>query len=184
MMRMHDIWCTGWRVAAVTCLLAAGACAPPSSAPPDTLRSDAWHEFEGIWTATGTRRVIPLGPDRHASVGTFEGTLLLAGDARPGVGFRAEALVFNDSATALTGRAVWTDERGDQLYSELKGQGTEKGNRIVGTFVGGSGRYAGATGGYEFSWQFVLESDDGQVQGQSQGFRGRVRGGAPGVAPP
>ena len=76
----------------------------------------------------------------------FEGTLLLAGASRPAVGFRAEALVLNDTATGLIGRAVWTDDRGDQVFSELTGNGTSTGNKLVGTFVGGTGRYAGATG--------------------------------------
>ena len=65
------------------------------------------------------------------------------------------------------------------MYSELRGEGTATGNRIVGTFLGGTGRYAGATGTYEFSWQFVLETEDGTVQGQSVGLKGRVRVGAP-----
>ena len=170
---MRYLRCAALWSASFACLLAALTACSPSSAPPEVLRPDAWHEFSGTWTATGTRREIPLGGDRHASVGSFAGTLLLAGPGRPGVGFRAEALVFNDTATGIIGRSVWTDERGDQLYSQMKGQGTEKGNRIEGTFMGGTGRYAGATGNYEFSWQFVLESDDGQVQGQSQGFKGR-----------
>ena len=75
----------------------------------------------------------------------------------------------------MVGRAVWTDQNGDRAYSELKGQGTNTGNSVVGTFVGGTGRYRGATGAYEFSWRFVLETEDGTVQGQSDGLRGRVR---------
>ena len=100
---------------------------------------------------------------------------MLAGPARPGVGFRAESIVFNDSLSGALGRAVWTDEHGDQVFSELHGQGTAANNKIVGTFVGGTGRYAGATGTYEFSWRFVLESDDGNMQGESIGLKGRVR---------
>ncbi len=138
-----------------------------------------WHDFQGTWTATGSRRTIPLGHERHASIASYSGSLLLAGASRPGVGFGAEAIVLNDSATGMVGRAVWTDERGDQVYSELKGEGTATGNRIAGTFLGGTGRYAGATGTYEFSWQFLLETEDGTVQGQSIGLKGRVHVGAP-----
>jgi hypothetical protein len=82
----------------------------------------------------------------------------------------------------MVGRAVWTDERGDQLYSELRGEGTVTGNRIGGTILGGTGRYSGATGSYEFSWRFVIESEDGAVQGQSDGLKGRVRVGSPQAA--
>ncbi|HQR54204.1 MAG TPA: hypothetical protein PLZ79_13130 [Burkholderiales bacterium] len=150
--------------------LALSACSPDT---PSGTAAAEWHEFHGLWTAAGNRQTIRLGQDRRASITDFNGSLVLAGASRPAVGFGAEALVLNDTATGMVGRAVWTDERGDQVYSELKGEGTATGNRIVGTFLGGTGRYSGAAGSYEFSWQFVLETDDGTVQGQSIGLQGR-----------
>ena len=161
-------------VACVTALAATG-CRPAPPEPPSPAVSSEWREFTGTWTAAGNRQVIALGKDRMASVATFKGSLVLSGASRPNAGYRAEAVVLNDSATGMTGRAVWTDERGDQAWSELRGEGTATGNRIVGTFVAGSGRYAGISGGYEFAWRFVLESEDGVVQGQSEGLKGRVR---------
>ena len=154
-------------------VLMAGCSHPSRSAGPDL--SAGWREFEGTWTAVGNRTVMTLGGDRKAAVSTFNGSLMLAGPSRPGVGFRSEAIVFNDSASGLIGRAAWTDENGDEAFSELRGEGTAEKNRITGTFVGGTGRYAGATGNYEFSWRFVLENEDGAVQGQSMGLKGRVR---------
>ncbi len=74
---------------------------------------------------------------------------------------------------------MWTDEHGDQAWSEFRGDGTATGARITGTFVGGTGRYAGATGTYEFTWQYVLEAEDGTVQGRAVGLAGRVRLGSP-----
>ena len=105
--------------------------------------------------------------------------MLLAGPGRPGVGFRAEVIALVDSETGLVGRSVWTDEHSEQVFSELKGEGTADRNRITGAIVGGTGRYAGATGSYEFSWQFVIESDDGSVQGSSNDLKGRIRLGEP-----
>ena len=173
----------GLRAAAVAGLSALAACGP-TSPPAETLRDGSeWHEFQGTWTAAGSRHRINLGSDRRASIADLEGSLLLAGPARPAVGFRAEAIVLNDSATGMVGRSVWTDEHGDQVYSELRGEGTATGNRIVGSFIGGTGPYSGATGTYEFSWRFVLESEDGNVQGQSIGLKGRIRVGAPPAAP-
>ena len=137
--------------------------------------SSGWHEFQGTWTATGSRNLMRLKGDRRASIATFNGSLVLSGASRPNVGFRAEALVFNDSSTGLIGRAVWTDEHGDQAFSELQGSGTQADNKVLGTFVGGTGRYAAATGSYEFSWRFVLESDDGNLQGESVGLKGQVQ---------
>ena len=84
-------------------------------------------------------------------------------------------IVFNDTATGMIGRAVWTNENGEEAYSELRGEGTAVNNKITGTFVGGTGRYAGITGDYEFSWRFLIENEDGNLQGQSLGLKGRVR---------
>jgi len=172
------------RAVAAGFALAAAGCSPAPQATSASAIGAEWREFEGTWTAAGSRQSIALGADRKASVSTLRGSLLLSGASRPAVGFRAEAVVLNDSATGMVGRAVWTDERGDQAWSELRGEGTATGNRIVGTFVAGTGRYAGVTGNYEFSWRFVLETEDGTVQGQSVGLKGRVRGGsADGVRP-
>jgi hypothetical protein len=172
----------GLRCAALVSLLFLAGCSPPGAPSDAPLSGTGWHEFKGTWTAAGARHRIPLGGDRRASISSLEGTLLLAGATRPGAGFRAEAVVLNDTTTGMIGRAVWTDEHGDQMYSELRGEGTATGNRIQGTFLGGTGRYAGATGSYAFTWRFVLEAEDGKVQGQSVGLEGRARVGAASAA--
>ncbi len=173
----------GLRLATLAGLLVLVACGA-SPGPSDTKpTADGWHDFQGSWNGSGTRHTIPLGGERRASLVDLTGSMLLAGPSRPGVGFRAEVIALGDNATGLVGRAVWTDENGDQIYSELRGQGTAAGNRIEGTFLGGSGRYAGASGTYEFAWQYVLETDDGTVQGRTVGLRGRVRVGQSPPAP-
>jgi len=156
-------------------LLAGIACAAlPARAQP-AAGEQGWHGFHGIWTAMGKRQAVHLGEGRRASIADFNGSLMLTGEGRPAIGFLAEAIVFNDSTTGMVGRAVWTDERGDKAFSELRGEATAQGNRIIGSFVGGTGRYAGATGSYEFAWRFLLEGEDGGVQGQSVGLTGRIR---------
>jgi len=92
-------------------------------------------------------------------------------------------MVLNDSVTGMVGRAVWTDKKGDQAHSELGAGVTPTDMKIIGTFIGGSARYSGATGTYEFSWRFLLETEDGTVQGQSVGLKGSVRVSRPGMAP-
>jgi hypothetical protein len=167
-----------WRVAVLAALLALAACSPPPQTGEGPREAGGWREFQGSWNATGTRYTIPLGAERRASIARLSGTLLLAGPSIPGAGFRGEAITLNDSATGMIGRAVWIDERGDAVFSELRGQQTATGNRVTGTFVGGTGRYTGATGEYEFSWQYVVEADEGVVQGRTVGLKGRVRVGA------
>jgi hypothetical protein len=156
-------------------LVACGPAEPPNPA----AASGEWREFAGSWNAAGARRTIPLGAGRKGSILDLRGTMLLTGQGRPGVGFRADVIALVDSQTGLVGRAVWTDERGDQVFSELKGEGTAAGNHIAGSIVGGTGRYAGATGAYEFSWQSVMEAEDGSIQGRAVELKGRVRPGQP-----
>jgi hypothetical protein len=164
--------------------LAVTACEPPPPKPPTA--SGEWRQFEGSWNAAGTRHTIPLGAERKGSIIDLRGTLLLAGAERPSVGFRSEVIALVDSETGLVGRGVWTDERGDQVFSELTGEGTAAKNHIAGSILGGTGRYAGVTGSYEFSWQFVIESEDGSIQGRAVGLKGRVWLGQPsaGGSPP
>ena len=162
-------------LAALATFLAIILHAPPGAAQGESSANEGWREFSGSMNLTGHRRGIEMGSERRATIGDLSGTLLLSGPQRPGVGFRAEVLTLNDSATGMVGRAVWTDEHGDQVWSELKGQGTSTGNHIEGTFIGGTGRYAGAEGSYELSWQYVLEGEDGAVQGRAIGLKGRVR---------
>ena len=165
------------RVYIVVLVLAMSACErrdePPKAA------SDEWREFKGSWNAAGTRRSLPLGADRTSSTIDLRGTMLLSGVERPGVGFRAEVIALVDSETGLVGRAVWTDERGDKVFSELKGEGTRERNHIRGTILGGTGRYAGTIGTYEFSWQLVIELEDGSMQGRTVDLKGRIRAGQP-----
>jgi hypothetical protein len=82
----------------------------------------------------------------------------------------------------MQGRCVWTDERGEKVYSELNGEFVETGNHIVGTILGGTGRYAGVTGEYSFEWRFIIESDDGTVSGRAVDMKGRARLGAAAAA--
>lgn len=155
-------------------VLAAAACGPAAE-PPQSGTPGEWLEFEGSWNASGSRRTIPLGEDRRGAIIDLRGTMLLGGARHAGVGFRSEVLALVDSATGLVGRSVWTDERGEQVFSELVGEGTAARNRITGTILGGTGRFAGATGSYEFSWKLVMEAEDGSIQGRAVELKGRVR---------
>ena len=74
----------------------------------------------------------------------------------------------------MQGRCVWTDERGDKVYSELKGESVGAGNLIEGTFLGGTGRFVGVSGQYSFRWQYVVESED-VLSGRAVDLKGRVQ---------
>jgi hypothetical protein len=163
--------------------LLAAACGQPGGPVPETLRAGEWHAFEGTWTAAGTRRTLRLGPDERAAIFELTGSVLLTGAQRPAVGFRAQAIGLSDTRAGMQGRCVWTDERGDMIYSELRGEFVGTGNHIVGTFIGGTGRYAGVTGDYTFQWQYVVDTEDGAVSGRVVDFKGRARLGQAATAP-
>ena len=162
------------RYALLILAFAVTACRPATESPKPFGTSGEWLEFEGSWNAAGSRRIISLGTERRGSILDLTGTMLLAGPKRPGVGFRSEVIALVDSDTGLEGRSVWTDEHGDQVFSELQGEGTAARNHITGRFLGGTGRYAGATGSYEFSWQWVMEAEDGAIQGRAIELKGRL----------
>jgi hypothetical protein len=172
--QQHQTLLPGWRRRILIALLLTAACGPTGDSAKAPLTGE-WHTFEGTWNAAGTRRTLRLGPDDRAAIFELTGTVLLTGAQRPSVGFRAQAIGFSDHRAGMQGRCVWTDERGDMVYSELKGQEVGSGNRIVGTFVSGTGRYAGVTGDYAFQWQYVVDAEDGAVSGRVVDFKGRAR---------
>jgi hypothetical protein len=164
------------RVAAIAlATVAVTACAPPPEpvvAVPTTAES---YEFVGTWNASGSRRTIPFGEGRTSSTFDLKGTIILVGASRPGIGFLCETIALVDTASGLVGRSVWTDEHGDKVFSELTGEGTAAKNRIEGVVVGGTGRYTGATGTYAYRWQYVVEAEEGVVQGRAVELKGRVQ---------
>lgn len=155
-------------------LLFASACSHPTVSSRGIPSTGEWRTFEGTWSASGTRQRLNLETDHHASIFDLTGSLLLIGDRGLGVGFQARAIGFTDSLAGMQGRCVWTDERGDKVYSELKGEFVETGNHIVGKFLGGTGRYAGVTGEYSFQWKFIVESEDGTVSGRAVDLKGQA----------
>jgi hypothetical protein len=164
-------------------LLFAAACNQPTVSAPGSPSAADLRTFEGTWSASGMRQTLNLGFDHRSSIFDLSGSLLLIGDNRLGVGFQAQAIGFTDTLAGMQGRCVWTDDRGDKVYSELKGEFVATGNHIVGTFVGGTGRYAGVTGEYSFQWRFIVASEDGTVGGRAVDLKGWARLGSATAAP-
>ena len=172
----------GQRSVVLGLLLFAAACSQPTIPAPGIPSAGEWRTFEGTWSASGTRQALNLEANHRSSIFDLSGSLLV-GNQGLGVGFQARAIGFTDSLTGMQGRCVWTDERGDKVYSELKGEFVATGNHIVGTFLGGTGRYAGIAGEYSFQWQYVVESDDGTFSGRAVDLKGRAELGSV-AAPP
>jgi hypothetical protein len=181
--RVGSVVLLGRRCVALIALLFAAACSQPTAPAPAIPSLGEWRTFEGSWSASGTRQTLNLETNHRASTFDLTGSLLLIGERGLGVGFQAQAIGFTDSRTGMQGRCVWTDERGDKVYSELKGEFVASGNRIVGTILGGTGRYAGVTGEYAFRWRFIVESEEGTVSGRAVDLKGWARLGPAAAAP-
>lgn len=163
--------------------LLATSCSGPETGPGAPPAPGEWRSFDGTWSAVGTRHTLELDPGHQTSIFSLSGSLLLTGQRSLGVGFRAEAIGLADSLTGGVARAVWTDERGDRVFSELRGGALGPGVQVAGTILGGTGRYAGLTGEYELRWRWVIQTEDGAISGRTESFKGRAKlaaAGAPG----
>jgi hypothetical protein len=141
-----------------------------------TLASAAQEtSFEGSWSASGRRHAVALEDGREARIVEISGAVVLASGEGLSGGFRGEAIGFDDGEGMSLGRAVWTDENGDRVFSRLRGEPLETGRRISGTITGGTGRYAGLSGDYSFTGQYVLAAEEGRIQGRAADLSGRIR---------
>jgi hypothetical protein len=159
----------------VAALVIAVTLVPVTSARQQGAPADGWRPIEGSWSGSGQKRALPTDPERTASTSYLSGALVLTGGAGTARGFQSEVIAFDDGAGISVGRAVWTDERGDRIFSRLTGEGIRAGRRIVGTITGGTGRYSGVEGEYTFEWQYVVDAGDGTIQGRAVGLKGRFR---------
>jgi hypothetical protein len=140
--------------------------------------ADDWRTFEATWSAAGERHALPADEGRIAVIVRLSGALVLKAGDGLSRGFRAQAIAFDDGRGAGVGRAVWTDDRGDQVFSDLAGQPAQTGRRVSGSITGGTGRYAGLTGSYAFTWDFIAPADEGRIQARAVAVTGRFRPGA------
>jgi hypothetical protein len=159
------------------------ACDRQTNAPPDPSVPGEVRTFTGKWSATGNRQIMQLEPGHQAAIFRVTGTLLLEGKERLKKGFKADMLGFFDSLSGMQGRSVWTDERGDKVFSELHGDMDFPNSLITGRFLGGTGRYGLVTGEYTFKWKRLTNIEYGKVSGRVVDLQGWARLGAAAAAP-
>lgn len=164
-----------WRGLAIFVMLLTTACDHPPSSPPIVSPPGEVRHFTGTWSATGNRQSLQFGPERQAAIFKFTGSLLLTGSQRLTTGFKAEVIGFTDSESGMQGRSVWTDDRGDKVFSELRGEAINPGKLIDGRFIGGTGRFAGVSGEYSFKWQTLVDNEDGEASGRVVDLKGWAR---------
>ena len=147
----------------LTAVAALGAAQPRAQSPGDRT-------FTGSWSAAGTRQTLPAENGAVAAIAHLSGSIVLNG----GGGFAADVIGYDDGSGATIGRAVWTDSRGDRLFSALRGGPLQTGRAVTGTFTGGTGRWTGAHGDYALTWQYVVAGEGEAIQGRAADLRGQV----------
>ena len=156
-------------------LLVAGVVTLSAQAPPAAAGASEWRTFTGSWSATGSRHTLPTGDGAPAAIERLSGAVVITVGEGVGRGFRGDLIGFDDGRTASVGRWVWTNERDERIFGEVKGEPVQTGRRFTGTITGGTGRFAGITGTLEFTWQSVVTTDEGTVQVRAVGLEGRYR---------
>jgi hypothetical protein len=111
----------------------------------------------------------------EAAVVEFRGAVALTRGDGLARGFHGQLVGFDDGQGVSLGRAAWTDQHGDRVFSRLKGEPLQAGKRIVGTITGGTGRYAGLEGEYSLTWQYVVPAGNGTIQARAVRLQGRAR---------
>jgi hypothetical protein len=135
--------------------------------------------FGGTWSATGRRQTLPTEDGGAAATVQLSGPVTLSVGTGLSRGFQGELIGFDDGRSVRAGRWVWTDTRGDRLFGELAGDGLRTGQRFTGTITGGTGRYAGMRGRFAFTWQYVVDAENGEVQGRTSDLKGEYERGQP-----
>jgi hypothetical protein len=150
-----------------------GQTTPPVVSPQSAV--DSWRAFEATVSASGRRDTLAVEPGRTAVTLRLSGSLVVTRSDGLGKGFRADFIGFDDGGGMGTARAVWTDDNGDRIFSRMVGTDVQTGRRSSATITGGTGRYAGITGTYTFTWQYVLPGEQGVTQARVVAMKGRYR---------
>jgi len=136
---------------------------------------DGWRPFKASWTLSGTRQLLPTEGARPAAIIHLTGPLAVTGGEGLGRGFLGEVIGFDDGGTFIVGRAIFTDAKGDRIYGYLRTEPIGTGRKATGTITGGTGRYAGLEGSFDFAWQYVVAPESGEISGRIANIEGRTR---------
>lgn len=130
--------------------------------------------FDGRWEVVGKAQKIDLGESRTVSVAKFQGAVVLTGQARGlARGFRADCVGMQDQKTGGIGRCVWKDRFDHEIWSEISSASLGVARQSHGVFVGGTGKFEGIEGEFEFEWIYMMPaSEEGTVHGRTTNISG------------
>jgi hypothetical protein len=136
-------------------------------------------QFKGSWIANGSRTPFPFGDGRQVFTFKIGGHVSLQTAVGKKKDYWSDCIGLADSQTGITGRCVWKDLSGPEIYITLQSDRLQQGSLVTGTIVGGTGNLAGISGDLSFNWSSVisLTEDDGvvSVTGQTKNLSGTYR---------
>jgi len=133
------------------------------------------HPFSGRWTVTGSTQHLPFSAGRRVATFQLRGTLHITGGDGVVPDMGAEILGLLDSEAGCTARCTWTDSDGDRIFSEIRGDLIGRGGRGKGEITEGTGKFAGATGSYSFTWASVIAENETRVDANTNDLSGTLR---------
>jgi hypothetical protein len=107
--------------------------------------------FTGSLMANGSKEVLDFG-ERETALFKVSGLVNLKDNIGKEKDFWASCIGLADAETGSDIRCVWRSLDGQEIYLTLKGTRMEKGSRITGSIVGGSGSVKGISGSVDFTW--------------------------------
>ena len=118
---------------------------------PSSMPTDNGQDF-----MTGEAEIILIGNAPNSLLDHLSGRCMMSGPLDPKTG-----------AVKLTGRCTYKDGDGDMIFAidEETGTSFSEPARGKGTFVGGTGKYGGITGGYDYTDDFSVEVKPGVFGG-------------------
>ncbi len=139
-----------------------------------------WPENEGTldayWSVSGTVHILEREGEISAAAGRLTGTATIRTSQGPIPSFETDCVFFSTARKGGGGQCVWTGATGDQIYVDLSSQGPAGFGRARGVFAGGTGRFEGLTGSFEFEWNYsVGPGTDALLDGHSVQMRGRYK---------
>jgi hypothetical protein len=136
-------------------------------------------EFKGSWIANGTRTTFPFGDGRQVFTFKLAGHVSLQTTLAKKKDYWADCIGLADSMTGLSGRCVWKDLAGPEIYLTMQSDRLQQGSQVVGTIVGGTGPLSGISGDLLFNWSSVITQTDAEgivnVSGETRNLGGRYR---------
>ena len=134
--------------------------------------------FAANWSAAGESETLVLDEIRAVTTIRSRGVVVTESDQGFVRALQTDCIGINirDVEANGTGRCVWIDSDDDRVVSEIVGALSDAMATVRGTFLGGTGKYAGLTGEYELSWQSLLTiEEEGTIHGYSTSMIGTWR---------